>query len=304
MPGNSRGPQGARRRQVRRILRDYAFILPQLTLYVAFTIVPFFVGLPMAFTDMESFTDTEVAMVGASNFVEIARDPILKAELGGALVRTLRFTGLNYLMVYLFGMVLALLMYEIGFRGGFFTIIYLPMMVSGLAIGFMATMLFAQSSGTMNLLLLQLGWIKAPIDIKQASGVTLFLPLLMGWRSAGFNMALFLAGLLAIPKETIEAATIDGASYLQRLLRVYFPQMMPSFIIATIFCLINSFNIFETLIALGAMTGNQEARFLSVLFFEYGFNRGRLALGLELGIPLFIVGLLLQRLQRHLQYQV
>ncbi|NJN82521.1 MAG: hypothetical protein HC802_09765 [Caldilineaceae bacterium] len=33
-------------------------------------------------------------------------------------------------------------MYEVGFRGGFFTVIYLPLMVSGLAVGYMAVMLF------------------------------------------------------------------------------------------------------------------------------------------------------------------
>ena len=56
-------------------------------------------------------------------------------------------------MVYVFGLTLALLIYEIGFQGWFFTIVYLPMMVSGLAMGYMATMLFATSTGTINLML-------------------------------------------------------------------------------------------------------------------------------------------------------
>jgi ABC-type sugar transport system permease subunit len=209
-------------------------------------------------------------------------------------------------MVFIFGLSLALLMYEVGFRGGFFTVIYLPMMLSGLAIGFIATMLFSRSTGTVNLLLLELGLIDKPFDIKAASGIAFILPLLTGWRYAGFNMAIFLAGLLTIPTETIEAAIVDGASYLQRLIYIYFPQMIGSFIIATIFCLIGSFNIFDELVALGALYGNREAMFLSIVFFTYGFQRGRLAVGLamalQLGIPLFIIGVLLQRIQRRFQY--
>ena len=120
-------------------------------------------------------------------------------------------------------------------------------------------------------------------------------------------MAIFLAGLLTIPTETIEAAIVDGASYWQRLVRIYFPQMAGSFIIATLFCLLGSFNIFDELVSLGALYGNQEAQFLSIVFFRYGFLRGRLAVGLtmalQLGIPLFIVGMLLQRLQRRFQYE-
>jgi ABC-type sugar transport system permease subunit len=294
------------RRAARRIFIDWAFILPQLILFVGLTILPFVIGLPTVLTDRLSFVDTDVEYVGLDNFSKVFTEPGIKDEAIPALVRTVRFTLLNYAMVFIFGLTLALLMYEVGFRGGFFTVIYLPMMLSGLAIGFIASMLFARSTGTANLLLLELGLIEKPFDIKAASGIALILPLLTGWRYAGFNMAIFLAGLLTIPTETIEAAVVDGASYLQRLIYIYFPQMIGSFIIATIFCLIGSFNIFDELVALGALYGNRESMFLSIVFFTYGFQRGRLAVGLamalQLGIPLFIIGLLLQRIQRRFQY--
>lgn len=295
------------RRATRRILTDWAFILPQLILFFSLTILPFFIGLPTVFTDRLSFVDPEVEYVGLDNFVKPFTEPGIKDEFFPALGRSVRFTLLNYVMVFAFGLTLALLMYEVGFKGGFFTVIYLPMMLSGLAIGFIATMLFSRSTGTANLLLMDLGLIDKAIDIKSASGLSIILPLLTGWRYAGFNMAIFLAGLLSIPKESIEASIVDGASYIQRLVRVYFPQMISSFIIATIFCLIGSFNIFDELVALGALYGNQEANFLSVVFFTYGFQRGRLAVGLtmalELGIPLLVVGILLQRIQRRFQYE-
>ena len=294
------------RRQARRILRDWAFILPQLILFVGLTILPFISGLPMVFTDRLSFTDQDVEYVGFDNFTRVFTEPGIRDEFFPSLGRTVRFTLLNYAMVFIFGLGLALLMYEVGFRGGFFTVIYLPMMLSGLAIGFIASMLFSRSTGTLNLLLLELRLIRKPFDMKAASGISYILPLLTGWRYAGFNMAIFLAGLLSIPTETIEAAIVDGASYWQRLVRIYFPQMAGSFIIATLFCLLGSFNIFDELVALGALYGNQEAQFLSIIFFKYGFLRGRLAVGLtmalQLGIPLFIVGMLLQRLQRRFQY--
>jgi multiple sugar transport system permease protein len=112
---------------------------------------------------------------------------------------------------------------------------------------------------------------------------------------------------MTIPRETIEAAIVDGASYWQRLIWVYFPQMVSSFIIATIFCLIGSFGVFDELVALGGLYQNPEAKFLSILFFDYGFLRNRLAMGMTLamqvGIPLVILGVLLQRLQRYLQYR-
>jgi ABC-type sugar transport system permease subunit len=290
------------------MLGDFALMAPQLILYVGLTIVPFLVALPILFTDRLDFFDARVSYVGWDNFTKIFEEGAIRDEFWPTLSRTVRFTLLNYAMVYVFGLTLALLMYEIGFRGGFFTVIYLPMMASGLAVGYMTVMLFSRSTGTVNHLLLHLELIRKPIDIKLASGTTVILPIIVGWRYAGYNMAIFLSGLLSIPTETIEAAIVDGASYVQRLFRIYFPQMLPAFIMVTTFCLIGSFGVFDELVALGGLYQNREAQFLSILFFTYAFMRNRLAMGmtlaLETGVPLIILGVVLQRLQRRLQYEV
>jgi ABC-type sugar transport system permease subunit len=290
----------------RRILRNWALIAPQFILFVTLTLIPLFIAIPFLFTDISQFNDPQINPVGLRNFTALFTDASVQADYLPALQRTLIFVTLNYMTVYIFGLGLALLLYEVGFSGGFFTVVYLPLMVSGLAVGYMAVMLFSRETGTANQLLLELGLLKKPIDIFSAEGTTFILPLLVGWRYAGYNMAIFLAGLLAIPKETIEAASVDGASYWQRLWKVYFPQMIPSFILATTMCLIGSFAVFDELVAMGALYVNPEAKLLSVLFFTYGFQVERLGMGMTLAVitfvPLVFVGVALQRLQRRLQY--
>ena len=177
------------KQEKRRILGDYAFMTPQLILYVVLTIVPFFVALPILFTDRLDFFDTQVDYIGFENFAQIFTNEAIQRDFWPALGRTTRFTILNYAMVYLFGLTLALLMYENGFRGGFFTVIYLPWMVSGLAIGYLVVMLFSRSTGTLNLLLLDLGWIQKPVDVKLPTGTTIILPIVVGWRAAGCTRA-------------------------------------------------------------------------------------------------------------------
>ena len=302
----ARGKKKISKMERRRIRRDLAFIAPQFILFVTLTIIPFFVAIPFLFTDISQFNDPNINPVGLRNFTALFTDASVQADYLPALQRTLVFVVLNYTTVYIFGLSLALLLYEVGFRGGFFTIVYLPLMVSGLAVGYMAVMLFSRETGTANLLLMELGLLKKPIDIFSAEGTAFILPLLVGWRYAGYNMAIFLAGLLAIPKETIEASIVDGASYWQRLWKVYFPQMIPSFILATTMCLIGSFAVFDELVAMGALYVNPEAKLLSILFFTYGFQVERLGMGMTLAVitflPLVLVGVALQRLQRRLQY--
>jgi ABC-type sugar transport system permease subunit len=280
--------------QRQRIIGDWLLMAPQLILFVGLTLVPFIIAIPMLFTDQLSFQDVGIESAGLSNFTRLFTDPNIQAEYLPALKRTVLFVTFNYLMVYVFGLTLALLIYEIGFHGWFFTIVYLPMMVSGLAIGYMATMLFARSTGTVNLMLGQWFGVKNAIDIQNPSFTAVMLPVMIGWRYAGFNVAIFLAGLLAIPIETIEAATVDGASC--RGCKHLFPQM-PSFIIASIFCLIGSLG-YSTADPLGA--GQREARIsLCCSSPTHYFTASLWAdADLQTFLPLVIVALLLQRLQQ------
>jgi len=292
----------------RRHLQNWALLSPQLFLFLLLTVVPLFIALPMLFTDIGNFRDTTVNYIGLDNFTQLFRDPGLADEYSSAVMRTARFAVANIIMVYVFGLTLALLMYEVGFRGGPFTLIYMPMMISGFALGFVAIMLFGKTTGVVNQALRELGLLQAPIDIKSARGTALILPILVGWQYAGYNMAIFLSGLLAIPKETVEAAVVDGASYLQRLLRVYFPQMVPTMVIVTTFALMGSFRLFDQLAALGAFAGNEEAEFLSVFLVRYGFAANKLALALVISIetflPLMLIAGFLQYVQRRLSYEV
>jgi ABC-type sugar transport system permease subunit len=295
----------------RRTLWELAFVAPQLILYIGLTIIPLLISIPIIFTDRVSFSDLYPDFVGLHNFASIWQPPLVEQFLP-SLSRTVLLMLANYVMVFVFGLTLALLMYEGQFRGIFFTIIYMPYMLSGLGAGMLLIMLFSRDQGSINLLLLELGLISQPFDIKNPETTAYALPLILGWRYAGFNMALFLAGLLTIPPETIEASIVDGANYWQRLWYVYLPQMVPSIIIATIFCLIGSFGVFDEAVGMGAFYGNRSAEYFAVTIFKLGFGTtvgqqiGTLAEGLTMAltvfVPLTVIAIWLIRIQKRLQY--
>jgi ABC-type sugar transport system permease subunit len=230
-----------------------------------------------------------------------------------AIKRTVVFLILNYSTVFLYGIPLALLMYELTakFKKTFFTVIYLPYIISGLGIGMLLMMLFSPDSGSMNLLLLKLGILDKPIDVKDPNIVVWALPTIVGWRYAGFNMALFLSGLLSIPVDTIEASVVDGASYLKRLRYIYFPQMMSSIVMATIFCLIGSFGVFDELVGMGALMV-PDLEYFAILLYHVGLSGGwgskigtlsqAITMSFAVYLPLIVLAFGLNRWQKKLQY--
>ena len=300
-------------RKVKGDLLDILFIGPQYIIYLVFTIIPFFIALPMIFTDRLNFLDQSVNFIGFNNFSYIFKEP-LKSIFIPAVERTAVFVIINYGMVYLLGMTLALMMFEYksALKKSFFNIIYLPHMISGFGTGMLLLMLFSPDTGSLNLLLMKIGLLQTPINIKDSTITAIALPILVGWRAAGFNMALFLSGLLSVPADTIDASRVDGVNYLQKLRYVYFPQMVPSIIMATIFCMIGSFGIFDEPVGMGGLYGNTNAEYFAVLLFKMGFSgnggaqTGTLSQAVTMSMvvymPLLCIAFGLNKLQKKLQY--
>ena len=298
------------RRDRRDLAWDILFLSPQFIIYFALTIFPFIIAIPIILTDQIGFIDTDIDFIGLQNFSNIFKTPLVEMFLP-AVKRTVIFMVINYSTVFIFGMTLALLMFEIKskFKKALFTIIYVPYMISGLGIGLIILLLFAKDTGSLNLMLMKIGIIDKAINIKNPSVSTWAFPLMVGWRYAGFNMAIFLGGLLSIPTETIDASSVDGANYLQRLRYIYFPQMFSSIMIATVICLIGSWGIFDEAVGMGALAANKNVRYFSVLLYKIGFAGSRqsgtlseaLTMSMTVNIPLLAIGLFLSRLQKKKQ---
>ncbi len=297
-------------RQRKDLAWDIAFLAPQFIIYFGLTILPFIIAIPILMTDQIAFIDTDIDFIGFQNFVNIFKSPMVDMFLP-AVKRTAIFMLINYSTVFIFGMTLALLMYEIKskLKKPLFTIIYVPYMISGLGIGLIMLLLFSRDTGSVNLMLLKIGLIDQAIDIKEPAVSAWAFPLMIGWRYAGFNMAIFLGGLLSIPVETIDASRVDGANYLQRLWNIYFPQMFSSIMIATVICLIGSWGVFDEAVGMGALAANKNVRFFSVLLYKIGFaGTGQsgtlseaLTMAMTINVPLLAVGILLSKLQKKRQ---
>lgn len=319
LPPTGEPTRPARSRRRRRPSNDsatsFGYAVPQLLLYIVLQLLPFAIALPIMFTDRIDFLDADVNWIGLANIQALFEEP-LRSFFLDALRRTVIFTVINYVVVVSLGFLLALAMFELTSRlkGMFFTIIYLPWMVSGVGIGLLTIMLFSKDTGTVNLLLEKIGLGRNLFDARGEAAALYALPLIYGWKTAGFNMALFLGGLLAIPTETIESSRMDGARYLSRIIHIYLPQIVPSIVIVTIFTLINSFGIFDELIGLGALAGNRNAGFMSIFIYELGFGSGSasgsssgtlaqaITASLLVFLPLVVAAFWLNRLQKRLQY--
>src|SRR5690348_12429745 len=166
---------------------------------------------------------------------DLFRDVLTDPRFGWAVVRSLAFATGSTLGCFVFGFLLAYLMYK-PFRGQslYYIIFILPMLTVPVVVACTAEMMLYQSGPINALISAILGvdfkpaWLTNP-DIALAT-----VALLEIWNWTPFSFIILLAGLSAIPKEPIEAAEILGASKWRIFWEVQLPLLRPVILLALV----------------------------------------------------------------------
>ena len=221
----------SRRRAVRRF--KLSLLLPLILLFLFLLTPVLLLQLYFSFHQWTVYLGSwwDADFVGLDLFQEVLTDP----RFGWAVVRSLAFATGSTLGCFVFGFLLAYLMYR-PFRGQavYYIIFILPMLTVPVVVAYTAEMMLYQSGPINALISAILGvdfkpaWLTNP-DIALAT-----VALLEIWNWTPFSFIILLAGLSAIPKEPIEAAEILGASKWRIFWEVQLPLLRPVILLALV----------------------------------------------------------------------
>ena len=271
----------------------------------SFLAVAIFVYGFIGWTGAVSFTEWNTLVpnwswAGLKNYLYLFNDLRFQADLRNTLVFTVFFILLSAGL----GLLLAVLLdRRIRAEGWFRNIFIFPMALSFIVTGVVWQWIFNPSTG-INLLLKEWGLERLPqwyVDTRVIPGVewgqiSFGIPLALiavviaaVWQLSGFAMAMYLAGLRAIPEEIREAARVDGANEWQVFRKVILPQLRPITLSVIIILGHISLKIFDLIYA---MTG-PGAMFVTdmpgVYMFETTFRGNHYAQGAAIAVIMLIL---------------
>ena len=123
-------------------------------------------------------------------------------------------------------------------------------------------------------------------------GPALVTPSIIGayvWIWAGFAMVLIAAGLAALPRESLEAARVDGATEWQVFRRVTVPLMRPVLLVVLVTLVINVLKIFDLVLILAPESSQDDANVIALEMYRVSFGGGlNFGLGSALAVLLFL----------------
>jgi multiple sugar transport system permease protein len=193
--------------------------------------------------------------VGFKNYGKVVMDPYYLRVILNTIILGGAVLAIN--LVVGFGTALVLNQ-QIRARGVFRTIWYLPVVISGAVMAqMMVIFLHPSESGVINLLLKMVLGIKPVLWPLSTIWMPVWVVVFTAWRSVGWVVTFFLAGLQSIDPVLYEAAKIDGANGRQVLWYITIPLMVPIIIFATVTGLIGGLQMWEApLIMTGGGPGN------------------------------------------------
>lgn len=209
----------------------YLLLVPAIAVILAVVLVPLLVSFWASFTPYNLTRPASLyKWIGLRNYQRLMGD----ADFWWAFGRTIVFITITLNMEMLLGLGLALLVNKITWgQRSLRTIMMFPMMFSPILVGFQFKYLFNDTIGLVNNALFDLHLIDQPIawlvDSVLANFSIIFAEI---WMSTSVFAILLLAGLMALPKEPLEAARVDGCNPWQVFRHITLPFLMPFIFIA------------------------------------------------------------------------
>lgn len=239
--------------------------LPAIILFVVVILIPFVMGVVYSFTAWRGsyFKGSEHwygALIGLKNYIKVFHSQ----KFVSAFIYTIKFTVVAVIVKNVVSLALALMVRRIGKGKGLFrTIYFFPNLLGGLAMGFIWSFIFQ------NVFSLMLFGEESPIHIpfltnmlQDPNKAVFAMAIMATWQTAGYLMLIYLNGLNNIPEELYEAASIDGATAIQKFRHITVPMLMPAFTIVFFLTLSSSFKMLDENLAL--TSGDFGTRMLSL----------------------------------------
>ncbi len=282
------------RRELRRHRRRvepiyYLFLLPTLVIFTLAITVPGVMGIFFSFTD--SIGLGEWNFNGLTNYIAMFSDPsILQSYLF-----TFGFSIATVIVVNVIAFLLAVgLTSRIRLKTALRTVFVIPMVISGIIIAYVFNFLFSNSLPAAGAAT-GIPWLSESL-LANPDLAWVAIVIVTAWQAVPGTLLIYIAGLLSVPGEVYEAASIDGASKTQQLTRITIPLVMGYVVINVILGFKGFLNAYDIIVGLTNGGPGTATRSVAMTIIA-GFNGGDYAYQMANATIFFIVAVLISLLQ-------
>jgi multiple sugar transport system permease protein len=277
---------------INKISAVYFFLMPAFSAIFVFFFLPVLGAFCMSFTDMDIYALGDLSnarFIGFANYLRLFEDPLFWT----ALKNTFYFVLVAGPLSISVSLIAALLLNSklVLFKGLFRLTYFMPVVTTLVAVAIVWRFIYHPKFGILNYLLSFLGL--NPIDWLGDPNWAMPAIILMSiWKSFGYNMIIFIAGLQNVPEYLYEAAVIEGANQWQQFKSITLPMLAPTTLFVSIITMIGFFQLFAEPYIM--TQGGPLNKTLSIVLYMYqeGFRWWNIGYSAAIAFVLFFIILL------------
>ncbi|NLP47304.1 MAG: sugar ABC transporter permease [Epulopiscium sp.] len=255
------------------------------TTFIFFTVIilPFLFGIYLTFTNWNGISSNH-SFIGIKNYLEVFKD---KAFFNSFLL-TLKYVFFTVTLTNVIAFLLASILTsgvkgQNFFRSGFFT----PNLIGGVLLGYIWQFVFSNVlvylGKTFEIPILSSSWLSDP-------NKAFWTLVIVGvWQYSGYMMIIYIAGLMNVPKDILEAASIDGAGNFRRMINITLPMLVPSFTVCIFLSLQRTFMVYDVNLALTKGGPFKSTELISMTVYNKAFLSQDYGVGQAQAFFLFLI---------------
>lgn len=267
---------------IKKYKMPYLFILPFFVLFLVFQLIPIIWTVYISFTQWRGIGDPQ--FIGWANYQKILIDNMF----WDALKNTVVYWISGLVLILIFALLIASILNSELLKGRVFfkTVTFLPNVCAAIAMGLIFRLFFDENAGLINEALETFGVSRIPwLTSTQFSKVPVII--LNVWRNTPWFTMIILSGLLNIPRDYYEAATMDGAGKWKQFCYITLPSLGNILFFCSVTLTVDSWKLFnESYILPGPGTSNTS---LFQYMYESGFNTFNMGYASSIGVVLIVI---------------
>jgi multiple sugar transport system permease protein len=275
--------RAGRRRRSRQERLAYKILLPALGTVVVIVTIPFILAV------VQSIQADDGTWVGLRNYARALSNP--------GFYDALRATGLYAVIVLpaeiVLGLGFALLVHRTvrspGLRATLYILAVVPLVVPPVAVGVVARLIYAPGYGVLNVILERLGVIHQEIEWLSVPALAMFAVASVDiWQWTPFVYLVLFAGLQTVPKESVEAAQVDGATWWTQFVYIELHYLRPLFLLILFFRAADILRVFDHVFILTGGGPGTTTQLLSLYLYRVEFKFFQTGQGAALAVVVLV----------------
>lgn len=251
----------------------YIMLLPVVVYFILFNYYPLGLGVVKSFQEVKLIGPSE--FVGLKNYQTVVNSMFYQQ----AFANTLIVNIIGFVLQFFWGLIIALLVNEMRLKlmkSSFQSITYLPYLLSWSVVGGIWISSLSPSGMINGFLQLILGDSFRPIVfMAEPAWARIIFIFTHAWKGAGYTAVLFLAAIVSIDTSIYEAASIDGATRMQQLLRITLPNLIPTAKVVIVLGTMSVLRNFDQIFAMANTSIYDKVRNLLFLIYQDGIVKGK-----------------------------